>query len=109
VGADAVIAFYGLRFTLTDLEIVAVEEATDARVVAAKRAKLHTYSGRLTDGQPHFLFVGTRLGVFGAQNDSQRSFDTPFVEQIMRETTAKLQSSGLQGVPQLHLQLEAQY
>ena len=87
----------------------AVEENTDERVLAAKRAKLQTYSGRLTDGQPYFLFVGTRLGILGVQNDSERSLDTTFVEHVMRDTAAKLSSAGFQGVPQLHLQLEAQY
>lgn len=109
LGADAFIAFYGLRYTLTDAEMEAVEDNTDARVVAAKRAKLQTYSGRLSDGQPYFLFVGTQLGVFGVQNDSKRSFSTSFVEQVIRDTTAKLQTAGLQGEPQLHLQLEVQY
>lgn len=109
MGADAFIAFYGLRYTLTDAEMDAVEQNFDERVVAAQRAKLQTYTGRLTDGQPYFLFIGTRLGVFGVQNESERSVDTPSLEQVMRETAAKLQTAGLPGTPQLHLQFEAQY
>jgi hypothetical protein len=109
LGADAFIAFYGLRYTLTDAEMDAVEQNSDERVVAARRAKLQTYSGRLTDGQPSFLLVGTRLGVFGLENESERSVDGAQLEQIMRDTAAKLQTAGLPGAPQLHLQFEAQY
>jgi hypothetical protein len=109
LGADAFIAFYGLRYTLTDAEIDTVEQNTDERQVAARRAKLQTYFGRLTDGEPYFLFVGTRLGVFGVENESERSVDATQLEQIMRDTAAKLESAGLRGAPQLHLQLQAQY
>jgi len=109
LGANAFIAFYGLRYTLTDAEMDAVEQNSDERVIAARRAKLQTYPGRLTDGQPHYLLVGTRLGVFGIENESVRSVDTSELEEIMRGTTEKLNAAGLPGAPQLHLQFEAQY
>jgi hypothetical protein len=79
------------------------------RTIAARRVKLQAYSGRLTDGEPYFLLVGTRLGVFGAENESHRSIDEPQLEQIMRDTATKLEAAGLAGTPQLHLQFEAQY
>lgn len=109
MGADALIVFYGLRFSLNDAEVDAIENRTDARVIAAQRAKLQTYCGRVTDGQPHFLLIGTRLGVFGVENESERSIDAPQWEQVTRETTAKLVAAGLTDPPQLHFQLEAQY
>ena len=109
MGADEFIAFYGLRYTLTDPEMDAVEQRSDARVIAARRPKLQTYTGRLTDGEPHFFFVGTCLGVFGVENESERSVEAATLEQIMRETAAKLQAAGLPGTPRLHLQFEAQY
>jgi hypothetical protein len=109
VGADAFIAFYGLRYTLADSEVAAVEQRTDERMAAARRAKLHTHLGRLTDGQPHFLLIGSRLGIFGVENESQRELDAAALEQLMRDTAAKLRDAGLSGEAKLHLQLEAQH
>jgi hypothetical protein len=70
MGADAFIAFYGLRFELTDDELDSVERHADDRLLAARGANLHTHFGRPTDGEPHFLFVGTRLGVFGIEGEA---------------------------------------
>jgi hypothetical protein len=109
MGADAFVAFYGLHYTLSDDEADAVEQQTDARVTAAKRAKLQTYFGRLTDGEPYFLLLGTRLGVFGVENECGRSFDAAALDRIMRETATKLRKAGLPDTPQLHLQLVAKY
>ena len=109
MGADAFIAFYGLRYTLSDGELDAVEQRTDHRVIAARRVKLQTSFGRLTDGEPHFLLVGTRLGVFGVENESARSVDGGELQKIMSDTATKLREAGLSGVPGLHLQFEAQY
>jgi hypothetical protein len=109
LGADAFIAFYGLRYVLSNSERDAVEQQTDERVVAARRAKLQAHFGRITDGEPHFLLIGTRLGVFGVENESSRSVDGAQLDQIMRDTAAKLREAGLSGKPQLHLQLQAQY
>src|SRR5687768_14667599 len=82
LGADAFIVFYGLRYTLSDGELDAAEQRTDHRVIAARRVKLQTYLGRLTDGEPHFLLVGTRLGVFGVENESARSIGGVDLQQI---------------------------
>jgi hypothetical protein len=109
LGADAFIAFYGLRFQLSDGELDAVEQRTDHRVTAARRARLQTYLGRLTDGEPHFLLVGTRLGVLGVENESEKSVGGVELQQIMSDTAAKLEEAGLSGAPRLFLQLEAQY
>ena len=108
MGADVFLAFYGLRYTLSAGELEAVEQRTDARVISARRAKLHTHFGRLTDGEPYFLLVGTRLGVFGVENEPARSYEAAALEQVMRETAAKLQAAGLPGTPALHLMLEAE-
>lgn len=109
MGADTFIAFCGVRYLLAESEIDAVEIHQDRRVLAARRVKLQTYFGRLTDGEPHFLLVGARLGVFGVENDSYGSFDAPTLARMMLDTRAKLAEAGLSGEPQLHLQLEAQY
>lgn len=109
MGADAFVAFYGVRYTLSEDELDAVEGRTDPRVTAARRIKLDSHLGRLTDGGSHYLLIGTTLGVFGVENDSARSVDTTELDRVMRHTAAMLIEAGLPGTPQLHLQLEAQY
>jgi hypothetical protein len=109
MGADAFVAFYSVRYILADDEVEAVETNRDRRVVAARGTKLQLHMGRLTDGEPYFLLIGLRLGVFGVENDSYRSFDALSLERIMVDTRGKLAEAGLSGEPQLHLQLEAQY
>jgi hypothetical protein len=109
VGADAVSAFYGLRYTLTAAESDAVERGVDYRVNAARQCKLHIRTGRLTDGQPEFLLIGTRLGVFGVQDQASLSLSIPELDGLVTVTNERLRSAGLEGTPQLHLQLEAQY
>jgi len=109
MGADAFVAFYGVRYVLTDDEVEAVETNHDRRVRAARGAKLHTYMGRLTDGEPYFLLIGMRLGILGVENDSYRCLDASGLERIMADTKGKLAEAGLSDEPHLHLQLEAQY
>jgi hypothetical protein len=109
MGADTFIAFFGLRCPVAHSEIDAVENNEDRRIVAARRARLQTYFGRLTDGEDYFLFIGTRLGVFGLENDEYNAFDMKWLQDVERETRAKLADAGLTGEPQLHLQFEAQY
>ncbi len=58
MGADAFIAFCGLRYLLSDDEVEAVEANQDDRVKVARSAKLDAYFGRLTDGEPYFFSSG---------------------------------------------------
>jgi len=109
MGADTFIAFFGLRCSVANSEIDAVENNEDQRIVVAHRARLQTYFGRLTDGEDYFLFIGTRLGVFGLENDEYDAFDMKSLQEVERETRRKLAEAGLAGEPQLHLQFEAQY
>ena len=109
MGADAFIAFYGLRYTLSTEELEAVESRTDERIIAARRAKLHTHFGRVTEGEPHTLLIGTQLGVFGLENEAVRSVAAPELDRLIRDTTARLDEAGLRGDPALHLRFEAKY
>jgi hypothetical protein len=107
MGADVFYAFYGVRFDVTDEEeLEAIEEGTDPRLKAARRAGLKVCLDRLTDGEPHFLFVGHELGAFGVQADGAASVGK---DELAARTEAKLREGGFDGTPRLHLQLAAQY
>jgi hypothetical protein len=101
MGADAWIAFYGLKFDVPcdEESLAAVEEDRDPRCRAARAARLATYMGRLTDGAPHFLFIGTDLGTFGIEGASEKSFTDEALLRIANETKAKLRDAGFEGEP----------
>ena len=109
MGADAFVAFVGVRYTLADDELDAVERETDARVVAAANGHLQTHFGRMTDGEPYFLFVGTRLGWLGVEHDTEIAIDAQDLAQIVSHTQEKLRAAGIGEPPRLYLQLVAQY
>lgn len=110
MGADRFIAFYGIRLSIENEDDVdEIDERTDARLAAAKKGKLHWYVGRLTDGETHFLFVGKSLGIYGVENNHEKSFDLTELEKIAKETNEALRQVSLEGKPQLWFQLEAQY
>jgi hypothetical protein len=111
MGADALVAFYGIRYEIQNDEesLLSLEENRDPRCLAARRAKLACYWGRPTDGEHYFLFIGTKLGSFGIQGDVARSFTDQALIQIAEETKAKLREAQLEGEPKLWLQFEGQY
>lgn len=70
---------------------------------------MDSYTGRLTDGEPHFLYVGKLLGSFGVEGDSLLGLKVDELWQLLSQTDEKLDSSGLAGERRLWFQLEAQY
>jgi len=110
MGADAFVVFYGIRYEIHDEhEIDAVSENSDPRITAAKQGKLDFYMGRLTDGEPHFLFVGRRLGVFGVQNEMLKVYSAEDLARIAKHTEASIRSVGLSESARFWFQLDAQY
>lgn len=109
MGADAFVAYCGVRYILRDEELDCMEARTDQRFRAARDVKLRTWWGRLTEGEPYHMFIGTELGIFGVQGETHRSFNALELERIMDDTRRKLAEAGLPGEPLFHFQLEAQY
>ena len=110
MGADAFHAFYGLRYEVADAdEVDELDEKNDPRLAAAKKGRLHVCTGRMTDGEPYFLFIGRHLGMFGVEGETEKSFDMQDLSKQAEETASKLQEVGLAGEPRLWFQLEAQY
>ena len=110
MGADAFIVFYGVRFDVGDAdESESLAVKNDTRLALAKRGGLDTYIGRVTDGEPYFLFVGRRLGLFGVEGATSMSFKTEELAQLATETDTRLSALGIRGEPKFWFQLEAQY
>ena len=111
MGADAFVAFYGVRFEIDedadDFELY--EDESHETIRRAHDANLDTYFGRLTDGEPHFLFVGKQLSVLGVENDPDCVVSDLEFGRVQKETRKRLAAAGFSGEPALHLQLDAQY
>lgn len=110
MGADAFVVYFGLRFPVDGgAELEALERREDARIHAARKARLKTFFGRATEGEPYFLLVGTELGQFGIQGRMAAELSEAELRRVMEETKEKLRRAGLEGEPALHLRVIAQF
>src|SRR5688572_6113227 len=110
MGADSFIVFFGLRYTITsaeEQERLAVRD--DPRLLVARRARLQTYWGRETEGEPMFLLIGTEIGRFGVENMTRADVSASEIAAIIEETHRKLRDAGLEGEAKLQFQLDADY
>jgi hypothetical protein len=112
MGADAFLVFYGIKVSLDSEDESlweAIESETDPRILAAQRAGLDTWVGRMTDGEDEFLYIGRNLGSLGDEGSSYLQIGMEELSALSLRVAAKLREAGLEGDPVLHLQLEAQY
>lgn len=111
MGADAVHVFFGLRMVpSSDVELAALEEGTDPRVLVAARAGLKTYFGRPTDGEPSFLLIGHRIGTFGVENSIGATLTEGELASLVTDTKRRLEAGQFAATDaRFHFQLEAQY
>jgi hypothetical protein len=111
MGADAFHVFFGIRqFVKSKAELEALENRTDPRLVAARKVRLKTYFGRLTDGEPYFLLIGHHLGTFGVNNQTGAAFSESEIQAVVEETRRRLEQAHLDpSGARFYFQLEAQY
>lgn len=112
MGADAFVAFYGIKIPLDpdDEETLdACGAGTDPRCVAATRVGLQHHSGRMTDGDDYFLYLGIRLGWLGLELEQYTSVPNQRLTETMATVQTRLKQAGFSQQPSLHLQFEGQY
>jgi len=112
MGADSFIAIYGVKITLdpeNEEELDACGAETDPRCVAAKRAGLESFSGRMTDGEDYFLFIGRKLAWLGIEQDQHSTQSIERLSSIASDVTMKLKVAGFGLPPELHFQFIGQY
>lgn len=112
MGADSFIAFYGIKFALDpddEDEIDACDEGTDARCVTATQAGLESFTGRMTDGEDYFLYIGRQVAWLGVEHEQHVAQPSERLSSIAREVNAKLTAAGFVQVPELHFQFIGQY
>lgn len=112
MGADSFLAFYGIKLALDPDDedtLDACGEGTDARCVAAKQAGLESFSGRMTDGEDCFLFIGRRVAWLGLEHDSHAARSAEQLAATAADVQTRLQTAGFAQAPALHLQFIGQY
>jgi hypothetical protein len=112
MGADLFVAFYGIKIPLDPddedmLDACGME--TDPRCVAAKRGGLQTNSGRMTDGEDYFLYIGVSLASLGLEYDLYANVHRDRLVDVMDNVQTKLRAAGFTQQPSLHLQFVGQY
>ena len=104
MSSDTFIAYFGLRFEISIDEAEAVEDRSDARVVAARKAGLKYYWGNFGGLQERYLlFVGEQIGILGDENAAEVSLPLNDVRLSIDGVKEKLGKAGLFGAPELHL------
>jgi hypothetical protein len=112
MGADSFIAVYGVKIALdpeNEEELDACGAETDPRCLAAKRAGLESFSGRMTDGEDYFLLIGRKVAWLGIEHDQHSTQSVERLSSIASEVSAKLKVAGFEQPPELHFQFIGQY
>jgi len=112
MGADSFIAFYGIKLELDpddEDELDACGMDTDPRCLRAKRAGLETFSGRMTDGEDYFLYIGRRLAWLGLEHDQHRTQSAEQLATVAADVRAKLMAADFSQSPEIHFQFIGQY
>lgn len=112
MGADSFLSFYGVKIALDqddEAELDACGDETDARCIKAKQAGLDCYSGRMTDGEDYFLYVGKHLASLGLEHDQYVTHSLDSFATIATSINEKLKNAGFNGIPAFHFQFQGQY
>jgi hypothetical protein len=110
MGADGFLAYYGLRWDVTDPdEISQLEKRSDPRIVAARDNGLKHWWGVTEDQERHFLLIGTELSNLGWEGDPMRTISDSEFSNLAKLTREKLRMAGFEESPALHFQFEPDY
>lgn len=105
MSANGCVVFYGLRFEVWDNEIEGLENRSDPRMLAARKAGLkHYWANFGASGERYMLFVGANIGVLGPENNSEVVLRAPELQAVIESTKGRLRSARLEGEPSLHIQ-----
>jgi len=112
MGADSFIAFYGIKFELdpdNEEELDACDTDADPRCLQARRAGLETFTGRMTEGEDYFLYVGRRVAWLGIEHDQHLRQSAEQLASVAADVKAKLRAADFAQPPELHFQFIGQY
>lgn len=75
MGADAFVAYYGVRDTVPadDETLDELEAGNHPYLQVPRTSGLSSWWGRLTDGSDYHVILGKPVGIFGIQGESYKS------------------------------------
>src|SRR5438046_181295 len=100
MSADIFVAYYGVRYAVTDNEASRLEDRTHPIIEAARRAHLKCYWGNFGGmDRQDYLFIGTELAILGIEN--RPAFDISDTEliRVIEETKVKLRGCNIEESP----------
>jgi hypothetical protein len=107
MSTESMVAFYGVRFEISDEDITSLEERSHPLFVKARQNGLKIYWGNfVAKGNKYLLFIGDNLGILGLENDRQIHISLDELTKRANNTNARLQRAGI--VEQAMLYLEWQ-
>ena len=98
------LAFFGLRYEVLPAEIEALENRSDFRMEASRKAGLKHYWANFSAPDRYLLFVGAQLAILGPENQSEFSLSSTEILSIIDTTKEKLQRAHLAGEPAIYFQ-----
>lgn len=112
MGADSFIAFYGIKFELDpddEDELDACDTGADPRCQRARRAGLETFTGRMTEGEDYFLYVGRRLAWLGIEHEQHLKQSAEQLATLTADVKSRLMAADFPQAAELHFQFIGQY
>lgn len=105
MSAPSCVCFYGVRRSVTGLEIEPLETRTHPLIKASRDAGLQHYWGNFgAPGSRYYLFVGTRLGLLGEENTLEVQMGDQELASRIQTTKEKLKQAGIEDAPSLYIQ-----
>jgi hypothetical protein len=105
MSADSTVVYYGVRFEVSDDEVVALENRSHEKIIVARRYGLKYYWGNFAaPNSKYLLFIGDELGIIGLENRRQIHFRAEDLAKRMKETETKLSRAGIAELPALYLE-----
>ena len=105
MSAASCIVFIGVRLDVDVKEIESLEARIDTRLVAARAAKLDTYWRGPREGDSHgAIFIGSRLGVLGPEDQMQVCIVADELTTRMAETRHRLLVAGFNASLAMHIE-----
>lgn len=112
MGADATMAFFGLRFKTSEEENNGLEHRTDPRIVAARDQNLDHWWGHFSVdyyNEQSYLFIGKIIGRIGHEDDYEVVITPSELITTMSESRDRLKKAGFSDEPRLFVQFEPDF
>jgi hypothetical protein len=105
MSAESTLVFYGIREDIFADQIEELEGNSHTLIRKARSVGLHFYGGNFAEpDEKYYLFVGTKIGIVGAENAAELTVLDPVLLEMLRTTREKLLAADIPGEPRLYVQ-----